>query len=833
MIRGGTFINRIYLSKFPFVVSDKQPTQTGISLSSTMIAYGDTLTVTAQVTPSIASTSPLNGRAVFTFTGPGGLVDISNQPFTSAGGAASVAFTPRVAGVNAWQVSVFWTGNGTFAESTSSATIFSVNKSASGISLLNLGAAHILGQPLNVDGRLNLLNGNPGRVDLSGLTIHVDVTEPGASAAAASYPAQTAVDGSFHLQIPGAVLDRDGDWHIAARTGDTANIVGGNSSAFTVPVRSKRGYAILVRGAVAGNEGAGEHARTIQYVKNVLIAEGRGLFDDPQHPNGATDDIFEIDATMTDALAKLEQAVEAWARDKMCQAPAPLYLVLVNHGEADKFHLRPNQILPPDELSAMLNRLQECLNNPSGSGCAPACNPLARQEKIVVVLGMCFSGSFIDQISLDNRVIVSASAANERSIRGPGAADKRQGEYFVYLLFRELSNGASLFDSFSSARDFIRQVSSRFDLAGNAPGAPPFPGEKGQHPLLDDNGDGSGNFHVSKGAGDGQKAAEIYLISAANSTGTLNIARTNPTRFLTPSGPAPELFAEVDENPFATQPAVHSIFMEVKRPDAAATAGAATMQAELDLTRQPMDQDQTAIVDRFHYRWPGTAAGTQVGLFDAPGRYEVFFHALPSAESPPSEPAAVNVYRASGTHTPSAFAPLAPADGARVAFVYEGANPDDTAGIFRWEVSSSGAGDVHYLVRFWRDASRNALAMESEPLIPTHFVLRSYQLENDVTYWWDVVAVDAAGNSRVSGAPREVKVQNNNFPPGYIAGRVFDRATGAALTTATITIPRSQQLLVHGGGTPRWRCWAATRSARLWLVMTAFRRRWWSSPDRW
>ena len=88
--------------------------------------------------------------------------------------------------------------------------------------------------------------------------------------------------------------------------------------------------------------------------------------------------------------------------------PAPLYCVLVNHGDRDpeQFHLYapgidPNEtVLSPMELNTMVDNLELSL----------IADDLASQEPLTFVLGMCFSGGFIDELSGDGRIIISAAA---------------------------------------------------------------------------------------------------------------------------------------------------------------------------------------------------------------------------------------------------------------------------------------------------------------------------------------------------------------------------------------------------------------------------------------
>ena len=695
-------------------------------------------------------------------------------------------FVPDSSGT--WTVEIDWLGNVQFQPKVQ-ARAFNVQKGQTTIDLAPLGQ-HVLGTELRLVGQLRIITGNPGGVDLSGLMINFELKDPNENTIPIPRVPTTnkagGQNGRFETTISAEILDLEGDWTIRALTSETENFSSSVSDDVIIKVRKKVGYAILCQGSVPGNppEGVNDHRRTIEYVKDTLLAGGRGMKNDPGSPNSLTDDVYEIG--VGDPKAELEKAIKEWALPKMRDAPAPLYVILVNHGEANKFHMNANlsgpsgNILEPAEFGDWLDDLQTSLADPVNG------NPLAAEEEIIVILGMCFSGSFIKALSKEGRVILSASAANERSIRGPGDSDSRHGELFVYLLFRELDNGSSLFDSFISSRDNIRQVSSQFELTVNGIESD-FPGELGQHPLLDDNGDGKGNFILLDGSDDGEIAKKVFLITPTNSIGMLEIARNNPSLFLDPGvDPSGMLWAEADERP--ANGVVESIFMEVKKPGASDLEGTSSMQAGLELTPQLMNFND-AIRDRVRFEWPGLEP--TLDLFDGPGMYQIFYYAKANADSQLSKPKVSFVFRGSGDFIPTPFKLLTPKDGAIVDFNPRGDDIENTLGLFRWEETHSPAGGVQYILRLWRDQGRTDLIFESEPLTPNFFnFLASGPASLPIgRYWWDVVAVDQKGNAQASDQLFEVTVIfTNTNPPATIIGDIRDKVSGEFLGDGVVEI---------------------------------------------
>ena len=184
--------------------------------------------------------------------------------------------------------------------------------------------------------------------------------------------------------------------------------------------------------------------------------------------------------------------------------------------------------MDPSEIDGWLDQLQTGVQN-----------SLAKKEKIVISLGMCYSGSFIPDLVGPNRVIMSSSSPTELSVRSPGTAESRQGDYFTALLFQEMSQGNSLLDSFIATRNQIGTETSDSNLSPTSDSTETnetnlfnFSNNGGQHPLLEDDGEGIGSFQVSGNSGDGQLAKHIYIKPSKNSIGVGKISKVSGTEYL-------------------------------------------------------------------------------------------------------------------------------------------------------------------------------------------------------------------------------------------------------------------------------------------------------------
>ena len=86
----------------------------------------------------------------------------------------------------------------------------------------------------------------------------------------------------------------------------------------------------------------------------------------------------------------------------------------------------------------------------------------ADEQPRVVVLGACYSGTFIPALSGPGRIVVTSAAANEPSYKGrrdprtvtaENPEGIRSGELFLDALMAEWGEGATLLDGFINARD--------------------------------------------------------------------------------------------------------------------------------------------------------------------------------------------------------------------------------------------------------------------------------------------------------------------------------------------------------------------------------------------
>jgi hypothetical protein len=161
----------------------------------------------------------------------------------------------------------------------------------------------------------------------------------------------------------------------------------------------------------------------------------------------------------------LEYAITQWAQDEgLGLGPERAFtLYLMDHGGTDRFYLNgTSQTVSPEELDGWLDALEAA---------APG-------VRVNVIMEACHSGSFVDGLSEDGRVVIASTAIHAV------AYATQEGAEFSDSFVNGLDRGLSLYNSFEEARYAAETA------------------HPDQTPWLDDDGDGRWNE-----AADGQEAA--------------------------------------------------------------------------------------------------------------------------------------------------------------------------------------------------------------------------------------------------------------------------------------------------------------------------------------
>lgn len=322
---------------------------------------------------------------------------------------------------------------------------------------------------------------------------------------------------------------------------------------------------------------------------------------------------------------------------------APLYLIMVDHGNTNIFYVG-NETISPSELNGWLKNLEQNLDAE------------ALSEKRVMIMGACYSGSFIPDLSGAGRILITSAAADEESYKGPLEPPKgeeteaiRVGEYFLEELFKSLNKGSSLKASFESATGKTEIYTRRGGLLANSSNL--YFDDAMQHPLLDDDGDGKGSNALMDGQGDGQVAADIYLgVGVTNSaSNSADLVEVTKTLYLSPDETKADLRAKVADND-----QVSWVWMEVRTPSKVLVAQGGSNQLEVDLDRHFMTFFDPP-VDTWLKKYED---------FTLPGKYELFYFSqdVETGNISPMKRSVVYKKKA-GNVAPGTFNLISPIDG--------------------------------------------------------------------------------------------------------------------------------------------------------------------------
>ena len=575
---------------------------------------------------------------------------------------------------------------------------------------LSLNSHTILqNSPLNVTGKLRRFPSDPD-IELSDETIALNITTPEGHTVTQTdgnpYTAKLDQLGNYLIELPSQVFNLKGSYTLQAVYAGSVTLLEAFSENQTVLVGSSAGYAIIVQGKLTNEEGMAAYDKTLNRVYNRLIDRGFRK-EDIRY--------FNYDDTQAGVYsvpnqAAIQSALETWVSEKLNAVPAPLYLIMVDHGSRDTFYLG-DETITPTELNQWLNTLESQLNN------------TAQLEPRSVIIGACYSGSFIPALSKAGRTIITSATAWEVSYKGLKEDDGiRSGEFFIEELFQQLWRGASLKAAFEQTTQRTEMFTRSGHISANK--ANPFLDDAVQHPLLDDNGDSVGS-NVLLTDGDGQKAASIFLgagLDFQTNANAADIIAVNPTIYLSDSETRALLFLIVND-PDLVDPAI----IEIRPPSKILMAQDSTEQIDIDLENRFLEYN--AATGRFEIDYND---------FTESGRYEIFYTVrdVDSGEISPVQRSVVYKNKPNNS-PPNAVALILPANGTKTRTVL----------VFDWESAVDPDNDpITYNFIIAEDIHFNKIVHQQEELAASLAIVDDRAGLKDLTqYYWKVEAVDSYG----------------------------------------------------------------------------------------
>ncbi|MFC1493813.1 FG-GAP-like repeat-containing protein, partial [Thermodesulfobacteriota bacterium] len=433
------------------IYSIEIPTEIICNLSTNAIIYGDSFIISGSISP--APNAPNQGVGIELSPEAGESILLSTNA-NSDGNFELFIDCDTLTGTGTWTVETYWSGDNSHLGDTSDPEILIVTKASSSLSLDVLASEAIKVNSRPPIGGKFTPDPNCGGIIPVDTPILINVTEPD-GVTEHQLTAYTNVNGQFLLDYDTCnngepfEFNKLGEWTLRAKFEETANFKGAGTDPpveVTVRVVPTAGYAILVQGRISTNEGMESHHKTASFVYEKL-KDRQILDEDIQYLS------WMYDSNVDDIPSKenIQEAITIWAKDKMVPdynppewytdeqgqpideqgQPGDLYIIMLDHGwtnstnvDEGEFYIYPDNPLTSTELSGWVNDLHAYIEGSETS----------YDRNIVMLLGFCRAGAFIEELSHENRVIISSAAKDEASHRGPRDVDEnnvplRDGEY--------------------------------------------------------------------------------------------------------------------------------------------------------------------------------------------------------------------------------------------------------------------------------------------------------------------------------------------------------------------------------------------------------------------
>jgi hypothetical protein len=521
-----------------------------------------------------------------------------------------------------------------------------------------------------------------------------------------------------------------GNWSLTAYFEGSNGVYTTTTQPLDIEVVENVGHAIIVQGKSLNNEGIKSHAKTTDYVYKQF--RHRGFGDDDiyylKYTIPGSEHVSDIDVDGIPTKDNVEYAITQWADEKMEENPANLYIVMVDHGSEDHFILvnestGKGETITSEDLSNWLARLEGNFENPD-----------AINQEIFVVLGFCYSGSFMQKVSGNHRIVITSAAHDEPSYKGPKDTDGiRQGEFFIAKLFHQIGLGKSLYHAFVVAT----QSTEIFTTSNNTPFQPMYSDYAPQHPLLNDNGDLKGSNKLDQINGDGQISREIVVgVASSSSNAFMDVAIDEVPEiiFLAADETSTDLWATIDmpDNCLA-------IWAEIKQVDFSIPNDFGTEQIEMALDIK----DGRIRSETHRAEWHNLT-----GLFQKPGLYRVYYFIKDKKSLNVSQVKQTRIYKKKDTGTNQ------PPDPFNLTYPENGATNQRTSLWLQWEKTQDQDGDkIGYIVLLSKDDPEFSSEKDLKRItgLETNSCFVRLDEEWDLSrVYWKVQAIDSFGEVRES-----------------------------------------------------------------------------------
>ncbi|BAP55053.1 hypothetical protein THII_0756 [Thioploca ingrica] len=559
-------------------------------------------------------------------------------------------------------------------------------------------------------------------------------------------------------------FDQLGRYIFQATFAGINTVLASQSAPQSLVVSALAGYAVLIQGRIADGSGMESYNKSLNRVYQHLkdrhfIDQNIDYFNYSLEQAGV--DAIPTKADIATTLQQLPQRLNA--------NPAPLYLVMIDHGDlAGQFYLDNGngEKITPSELNTWLTQLEQALT------------PQALAQPRIIMVGSCYSGSLLPVLSAPGRVIITSTAPGEESYKGPKEPDEiRSGEFFVEALFAHLGKGRSLKTAFELATASTEAFTRINDSAAVNPW---FQDKAAQHPLLDDDGDKHGHHLLYSGA-DGGQVEPIYL---GLGTKYDEYADHNPAEIWTVTPHLQLGLLETSANLFA----IVNHPERVKEGQVIVDIRPPSLQLSTNGTEQTEQLEIQQLARTYLTLTEGNRFTGHFDQFEEVGQYEIFYSVRDKLTGELSPLYSSVVYKAKiGNQPPQPFKLYTPKEGQKTA----------TTLILDWENTFDPEGDtVSYTLIIATDPKFNQEVYRQTQSISMAYVNRNTfirdplnpnkrGLRDGTTYFWKVQALDKYG-AMAESTTFSFQTNNTNAPPSLASIQIFSAINFISLENARL-----------------------------------------------
>jgi len=570
------------------------------------------------------------------------------------------------------------------------------------------------------------------------------------------------IDGNYSATLTG-LFSLTGSYTVQATYNGDTDLDISTSTIKSVLVGKPAGYAVIVVGRLNGDPGGiPSHNKSARRIYKTL--KERNFTDDNIYwfNQGAAYDPARNNETMpvddptpnVDKIGKIINGTALFSNGKtladlMKADPAPLYLIMVDHGSKDasgqgEFFVGngiSNEIITPTDLNSWLTTLDGKLDQE------------ALNENKIIVIGACYSGSFITKpLSASGRIIITSASSSEQSYRGgyDGQDSVQSGEYFLDEFFASLKRFKTIKESFRNAAEKTWHFTRKNHNSSSNSAAPVS--NAMQHPMLDDDGNGIGSMILSDADnGDGVVSNAIKLGASVGVNSIDNPADLKDvadTIFLSSTDTALPLDKPLWAKAFSNSD-VSSVWVELVRPSVTLSLTTDTGQQSRPLSDAA--QIMTGTNTRFELgQLPNSPFGTSSSGY---GKYEAYYYAIDAATGSPSPSKRTVIYKdnPSITSFPSAASLLEPDANGKVPDMSSPGSWVDpiTTIFFKWSPVIDA--NITYRLEICADNMfTTGCIVRDELTDPGYLLTADMGLTANIPYFWRVLTVSAFGKRSYS-----------------------------------------------------------------------------------